>query len=76
MRNFRQALEEFTKLMSNFPNSSKAPDALLKIGYCQYELGQWAKARESLNQVIARYAGKPAATSAEQRLAKMKQEGH
>ena len=76
VRNFRQALEEFTKLMSNYPNSLKAPDALLKIGYCHYELGQWAKARESLNQVMVRYSGKPAAASAEQRLAKMKQEGH
>ena len=75
-RNFRQAREEFTKLMSNHPNSSKLPDALLKIGYCHYELGQWAKARESLNQVMARYSGKPAAASAEQRLAKMKKEGH
>ena len=34
-----------------------------------------AKARDNLNQVIARYAGQPAAKSAEQRLAKMKKEG-
>jgi TolA-binding protein len=50
------------------------PDAMLKTGYSHYDLGEWAKARESLNQVIARYPGTPAAKSAEQRLAKMKKE--
>ncbi|GAB4513053.1 MAG: tol-pal system protein YbgF [Sulfuricaulis sp.] len=76
MREFRKALTEFSRLMSNHPKSLKAPDALLKIGYSHYELGEWAKARENLNQVIARYPGQPAAKSAEQRLAKMKKQGH
>jgi len=73
-RHFRQALEEFGKLMSDHPKSPKVPDAMLKTGYCQYELGESAKARESLNQVMTRYPGTPAAKSAEQRLAKMKKE--
>jgi TolA-binding protein len=47
---------------------------MLKTGYSHYELGELAKARESLNQVMARYPGTPAAKSAEQRLAKMKKE--
>lgn len=76
MRDFRKALTEFSRLMSNHPKSLKAPDALLKIGYSHYELGEWAKARENLNQVTARYPGQPAAKSAEQRLAKMKKQGH
>ena len=73
-RNFRQALEEFGKLMNDHPKSPKLPDAMLKTGYSHYELGEWAKARASLNQVMARYPGTPAAKSAEQRLAKMKKE--
>ena len=73
-RHFRQALEEFGKLMSDHPKSPKVPDAMLKTGYCQYELGESAKARESLNQVMTRYPGTLAAKSAEQRLAKMKKE--
>jgi TolA-binding protein len=48
---------------------------MLKIGYCHYELGEWARARDNLNQVVARYPGQPAAKSAGQRLAKMKKEG-
>jgi len=73
-RNFRQALVEFGKVISDHPGSNKAPDAALKIGYSHYELGEWSKARDSLNQVVTRYPGTPAAKSAEQRLAKMKKE--
>src|SRR3989344_2498142 len=76
VRDFRQALTEFSRLINDHPKSLKAPDALLKIGYSHYELGEWAKARENLNQVIARYPGQPAAKSAEQRLAKMKKQEH
>jgi len=75
-RNYRQSLEEFGKLMNDHPKSPKLPDAMLKTGYCYYELGEWAKARANLNQVVARYPGTPAAKSAEQRLAKMKKEKH
>lgn len=75
MRDFRKALAEFSRQVSDYPASPKVPDAMLKIGYSHYELGEWAKARENLKQVIARYSGQPAAKSAEQRLAKMKKEG-
>jgi len=73
-RNFRQALDEFGKLMTDHPASPKVPDAMLKTGYSHYELGDWAKARLNLTQVMTRYPGTPAAKSAEQRLAKMKKE--
>lgn len=75
MRNFRQAIEEFSKVGKDYPANQKTPDALLKIGYSHYELGAWAKARAALNQVIARHPGTTAAKSAEARLAKMKKEG-
>ena len=48
---------------------------MLKVGYCYYELADWAKARETLNQVVTRFPSTPVARSAEQRLAKMKKEG-
>jgi tol-pal system protein YbgF len=76
VRKFRPALDEFVKVAGDHPKSEKAPDALLKIGYSYYELGNWAKARENLNLVIARYPGTPAAKSAGLRIAKMKKEGH
>src|SRR5262249_4375197 len=38
-RQFNVALPEFQKMIDKYPQSSKLPDALLKVGYCQSELG-------------------------------------
>jgi tol-pal system protein YbgF len=70
-RDFRAALEEFNRVVTGYPNSPKVPDALLKLGYTHQELGAYDKAREVLNQVIARYPNTSVAKSAEQRLAKL-----
>lgn len=75
-RNFRQAREEFGKVSKDNVDADKASDALLKIGYSNYELRDWAKARDALGQVSARYPGSATAKAAEQRLARMKKEGH
>src|SRR5690606_10843180 len=42
--NFRVAQDTFQTLLSRYPTSQKASDALLKIGYCQYETQQWDQA--------------------------------
>jgi tol-pal system protein YbgF len=73
-RDFRAALTEFGKVASDYPQSAKVPDALLKVGYCHYELGAHAKAREVLSQVVSRYPNTAAAKSAELRLEKMAKE--
>lgn len=74
LRNYRLALEEFTKVL-NAPQSPKAPDALLKVGYVQYELGDYDKARKTLADVQQRYPGTTVAKLAATRLEKMKKEG-
>jgi tol-pal system protein YbgF len=75
-RKFRQAREEFNKVGQDSVDAEKAADALLKVGYSSYELRDWAGARAALTQVSARYPGSAAAKAAEQRLARMKKEGH
>lgn len=75
LRNFKLALEEFTKVL-NTPQNPKAPDALLKVGYVHYELGAFDKARKSLAEVQERYPGTSVAKLAAVRLDKMKKEGH
>ncbi len=75
LRNYKLALEEFTKVV-NSPQSTKAPDALLKIGYVHYELGAYDKARKTLGEVQKRFPGTGVARLAEVRLEKMKKEGH
>ena len=74
LRNYKLALEEFTKVL-NAPGNPKAPDALLKIGYVHYELGAYDKARKTLTEVQQRYAGTNVAKLAAVRLEKMKKEG-
>ncbi len=75
VRNFKQALVEFSKAMQDYPDSPKVSAALLKVGHTYYELADWGKARETLNQVVARYPNTQEARLADQRLAKMKKEG-
>ena len=74
-RDYSTALGEFTRVVAEFPDSQKVPDALLKIGYVHYELKQWDQARETLSQVAARVPGTTVARLAEQRLQRMRQEG-
>ena len=44
-----------------FPDSRKLPDALLKVGYCQYELKAFKNARATLQKLIATYPDTDAA---------------
>ena len=72
-RQFKDALPEFTKVTTQYPQSAKMPDALLKIGYCQGELGDKAAARTSLQQVMRQFPDTTAARLASQRLEQLSQ---
>ena len=67
-QNYRVALETFSTLLSRFPENQKAPDALLKNGYCEYELKQWDAAETTLNKVIETYPNTTVARLAQGRL--------
>jgi tol-pal system protein YbgF len=75
-REFKPAMKEFEKVISKYPTSDKVADARLKIGFIHYELKQWSQARDTLNDVIAGFPGSRVAQLAEERLARMTQEGH
>jgi len=72
---FSEALAEFEVVITKFPRSRKVPDALLKMGYCNYELKEWAAAREALARVQSDYSDTTAARLAGQRLTRMDDEG-
>lgn len=72
---FENALKHFQVVISKFPRSRKIPDALLKIGYSNYELQRWDSARGALARVQADYPDTTAARLAEQRLNRMADEG-
>jgi tol-pal system protein YbgF len=68
-------LAEFEKVINDYPTSRKVPDALLKVGYCNYELERWNEARQALGRVQAEYPDTTAARLAEQRLKRIENDG-
>jgi tol-pal system protein YbgF len=72
---FDRALGEFEVVITRYPSSRKVPDALLKMGYCNYELEQWGAARDALKRVQGEFPETTAARLAGQRLERMEEEG-
>ena len=75
-RDFDQSLATFTGLVTNHPQSPKVSDSQLKIGYIHYEKKDWKAARQALESVVNNYAGTTAARLANDRLSRLKKEGH
>lgn len=71
-RRFKEALPEFQSVVDDYHDSVKISDALLKLGYIQYELNQINDARKSFEEVMTRFPQSTAAKLANARLAKMK----
>ncbi len=72
---FERALKEFEVVIKQYTTSRKLPDALLKMGYCNYELKRWDAARGSLRRVNSDYPETTAGRLAGQRLQRMDEEG-
>jgi len=53
--NFAQAAEQFQKVVSLYPKSQKAPEALLKKALCYVKLNRKKEARVTLVQLIDQY---------------------
>jgi tol-pal system protein YbgF len=73
-QDFNGALQSF-QAVGAFPESRKLPDAMLKVGYCQYELKAFKNARATLQKLISTYPDAEAAKLAQARLDKMRDEG-
>ena len=65
----------FDGVLKDYPSARKRPDALLKAGYCQYELKRYAAARATLTRLTQEFPDTPLAAEAAERLARMKTEG-
>lgn len=70
-RDYDHATVAFERVLSGWPNSRKAPDALLKLGYTQIEQKRVGTARTTLQQVVSKYPGTDAARLAADRLQKL-----
>ncbi len=70
-QNYEIAQQSFEGLLSKFPDSSKVPDGMLKLGYCQAQLGQKDRARNTFNEVLRLYPMSDAARFAQSQLRAM-----
>src|SRR6266545_4766449 len=68
MRDYKGAIAAQQKVVKQWPENSKAPDALLNIASSQSELGQSNASRETLRALVKKYPSSPAAEQAKQRL--------
>ena len=68
LKDHRGAISAQRQLLSQHPESAKAPDALLNIATAQSDLGELQAARASLQEVVAKYPSSEAAVKARQRL--------
>lgn len=71
-RKFSVAVEDYQTLINQYPKSPKRADALLKIGYSQFELKLFAQAKNVLNKLIKSYPGTTEAGQAENLLQKIR----
>jgi tol-pal system protein YbgF len=69
-RDFDSASGAFKSVLSKWPDSRKAPDALLKLGYTQLAQNKAGEGRATLSQVVQKYPGTDAAKLAADRLSR------
>jgi tol-pal system protein YbgF len=51
-KDFKQAMKEFQKAVDAYPQGDKVPAAMLKVGFCQQQLGDKAAARATFEKLI------------------------
>ncbi len=73
-RDFEGALEAFRQTRQRYPDSSKVPDAHLKIGYTLHELQRIEEARSVLREVANEYSNDTVARLAEERLLQLERQ--
>jgi len=70
-REYDAAVQAFRKVVTDWPDSRKAPDALVKVGFTQAAQGKNAEARTTLEDVARRFPGTEAAQLASERLKRL-----
>jgi tol-pal system protein YbgF len=65
------AVTAYRKVLSDWPLSRKAPDAMVKLGFSLSDLRRNGEARNMLEDVVRKYPGTPAAQLATDRLKRL-----
>lgn len=72
-RRFEEAIRNYQALLDTYTQSPKRAEAMLKIGYSHYELGETEKAKSVLQALEREYGGTTEAGQAGNLLQKMRQ---
>ncbi|MDR0673958.1 MAG: tol-pal system protein YbgF [Zoogloeaceae bacterium] len=64
----REAIDAQLVVTSRWPNSTRAPDAMLTIANCQRDMGNASASRRTLTNLVENYPASQAAAQARQRL--------
>jgi tol-pal system protein YbgF len=65
------AITAYRKVLADWPASRKAPDAMVKLGFSLSDLKRTGEARTTLEEVVRKYPGTPAAQLATDRLKRL-----
>jgi len=65
------AIAAYRKVLASWPDSRKAPDAMVKLGFSLSDLKRTSEARKTLEEVVSKYPGTPAAQLAADRLKRL-----
>jgi tol-pal system protein YbgF len=71
-KRYDEAVQEYEKIITRDPKSPKAPAAMLKIGFCQKNLGNMRDARKMWQTLVSKYPFSDEAKVAQQRLDEIK----
>ena len=67
-KEYAEAIGLFKQVLEKYPQGSKVPDALLKIGLAYISTGDKKNARVYLKKTVSQYPFTPAGTKAEKKL--------
>jgi len=59
--------------VNRYPDSARLPEAMLKVGYIQYDIGAYDQAATTFRDILARFPGHQVTVSAETRLRRIEQ---
>ena len=71
-----KSANEFSAVMSDFPDSPKVPEAQLKLGMLYLADSKWSDAKSAFKRVVRKYPGTASAHQAMEQLKGLKQLGH
>jgi tol-pal system protein YbgF len=67
-KDYANAVSEFRTTVEKYPQGNKVPDAMLKVGYCYWAMGEASKGESVLAELIRLYPKSEPATLAAKRL--------